>query len=66
MNTIREIFDNEWIRQGLICTDDRKEAYFQRAMKIPALRIGEVLHFCLIFPESTNDYQINYTATVKQ
>ncbi len=57
--TIREFYNDLWVKEGLIATDDRKEEYFQRSLNCMGLCIANTIHLCLIFPGNGFDYQIN-------
>jgi hypothetical protein len=62
--TLKQIYQDLWIKEGLICTDDRKELYFQRTLSIPALILGEIAHFVCVFPGNEGDYQLNISGKV--
>jgi len=62
MKTIREAYDDLWILEGHIPSDERKEEYYLRSIELPALMIDGMLHFAWIFPGKGYDYRLYLTA----
>lgn len=58
--TMYDIFRKKWQQEGHLITDDRLESYWERSQNIPALKIGERLHWVFVFPSFIQgDYQVN-------
>lgn len=66
MDQLRTYYNQLWIREGIELTNEHQHHYFERSMKIPALIIDGIAHFCFIFPGKDSDYQINCKGHVKQ
>jgi len=61
---IRQLYDQLWIKEALIESDERKALYFERTVSIPALVIDNIMHIACVFPGLDGDYQRNVQAMI--
>ena len=63
---IEQLYNEVWLREGFIDTDERKAEYFEKTKQFPSIQIDNIVHMGFIFPSIEGDYALSVKGMIAE